>query len=145
MVKVRFFKVFQCLNLQSLTVIKVLSISFWHLDSVDLEWKRQNQPESMWYAKGMREWSLSALPIFLSYQRDPCFEGLWNLFTQIKRSHIHLPVRLWIIDPHNRAPKKNSSHRNEVLLQDTTYLIQRPCYQRGSPPDHGKETQTAVV
>ena len=93
----------------------------------------------------MREWSLSALPIFLSYQRDPCFEGLWSLFTQIKRSHIHLPVRLWIIDPHNRAPKKNSSHRNEVLLQDTTYLIQRPCYQQGSPPDHGKETQTAVV
>ena len=42
--------------------------------------------------------------------------------------------------------------------QDTTHLIQRPRYQRGSPcqvpagnpttrrpPDHGKETQTAVV
>ena len=46
----------------------------------------------------------------------------------------------------------------QVLLQDTTYLPQRPCYQRGSPcqdptgnwttrraPDHRKETQTAVV
>ena len=44
-----------------------------------------------------------------------------------------------------------------MLLQDTTHLIQRPCYQRGSPcqdpasnrttrrPDHRKETQTAVV
>ena len=48
--------------------------------------------------------------------------------------------------------------RNEVLPQDTTHLIQRPCYQRGNPcqdpagnwttrrpPDHRKETQTAVV
>ena len=30
------------------------------------------------------------------------------------------------------APKKNTSHGNEVLPQDTTYLIQRPRYQRGS-------------
>ncbi|WP_293703724.1 hypothetical protein, partial [Thiolapillus sp.] len=30
-------------------------------------------------------------------------------------------------------PKKNTSHGNEVLPQDTTHLIQRPCYQRGSP------------
>ena len=35
--------------------------------------------------------------------------------------------------PHSRAPKKNTSPRNEVLLQDTTHLTQRPCYQRGSP------------
>ena len=62
------------------------------------------------------------------------------------------------MDPHRRAPKKNTSHGNEVLPQDTTHLIQRPCYQRGSlcqdpagnrttrkPPDHRKETQTAVV
>ena len=48
--------------------------------------------------------------------------------------------------------------RIEVLLQDTTHLIQRPSYQRGSPcqdpasnwttqrpPEHCKETQTAVV
>ena len=47
---------------------------------------------------------------------------------------------------------------NEMLPQDTTQLIQRPCYQRGSPcqdpagnrttripPDHRKETQTEVV
>ena len=71
---------------------------------------------------------------------------------------IHLPVCLWIMDPHSRAPEKNTSHGNEVLLQDTTHLIQRPCYQRGSPcqdpasnwttrrpPDDCKETQTAVV
>ena len=72
--------------------------------------------------------------------------------------HIHLPVRLWIMDPHSRAPNKNTSHGNEVLPKDITHLIQRPCYQRGSPwhdpasnrtarrpPDHCKETQTAVV
>ena len=58
----------------------------------------------------------------------------------------------------SRALKKNTSHGNEVLPQDTTHLVQRPCYQLGSPcqdpagdwttrrpPDHGKETQTAVV
>ena len=61
------------------------------------------------------------------------------------------------MDPHSRAPKKNTSHENEVLPQDTTRLIQRACYQRGSPcqdpagnrttrkPDHRKETQAAVV
>ena len=62
------------------------------------------------------------------------------------------------MDPHSTAPKKNTSHGNEVLPQDTTRLIQRPCYQRGSvcqdpagnqttrrPPDHRKETQTEVV
>ena len=27
------------------------------------------------------------------------------------------------MDPHSRAPKKNTSHGNEVLLQDTTHLI----------------------
>ena len=71
--------------------------------------------------------------------------------------HIHLPVCLWILDPHSRAPKKNTSHGNEVLPQDTTHLIQRPCYQRGSPchdpagnwttrrPDNRKEMQTAMV
>ena len=59
----------------------------------------------------------------------------------------------------NHGPsKKNASHGNEVLLQDTTHLIQRPCYQRGNlcqdpagnpttyrSPDHRRETQTAVV
>ena len=32
------------------------------------------------------------------------------------------------MDSHSRAPKKNTSHGNEVLPQDTTHLIQRPCY-----------------
>ena len=62
------------------------------------------------------------------------------------------------MDPHSRAPKKNTSNGNGVLPQDTTHLIQRPCYQRGSPcqdpagnwttrrpPDNHKEMQTAVV
>ena len=62
------------------------------------------------------------------------------------------------MDPHFRAPKTNTNQGNEVLPQDTTHLIQRPCYQRGSPcqdpagnwtrrrlPDDRKETQTAVV
>ena len=62
------------------------------------------------------------------------------------------------MDPHSRAPEKNTSHGNEVLLQDTAHLIQRLYYQRGSPcqdpagnwttwrpPDNCKETQTAVV
>ena len=65
---------------------------------------------------------------------------------------------LSIMDPHSRAPKKNTSHGNEVLPQDTTHLIQRPCYQWGSPcqdpagnwtiwrsPDDCKKMQTAVV
>ena len=51
-----------------------------------------------------------------------------------------------------------TSHGNEVLPQDTTHLIQRPCYHRGSPcqdpagnwttrgsPDDRKQTQTSVV
>ena len=62
------------------------------------------------------------------------------------------------MDPHSRAPKKNTSHGNEVLPQDTTHLLQRPCYQRGNPcqdpagnwttrrpPDDHKEMQIAVV
>ena len=72
--------------------------------------------------------------------------------------HIHLPVCLWIMDPHSRASKKNTSHGNEVLPQDTTHLLQRPCHQQGSPchepagnrttrrpSDHRKKTQAAVV
>ena len=55
-------------------------------------------------------------------------------------------------------PKKNTSHGNEVLPHFTKHLIQRLYYQRRSPcqdpagkwttqrpPDHRKETQTAVV
>ena len=87
---------------------------------------------------------IKSLPPVPASQRVPC--------------HIHLPVCLWIMDPHSTVPKKNASHGNEVLLQDTTHIIQRPCYQQGSPcqdlavnrttqrpPDHCKETQTAVV
>ena len=36
------------------------------------------------------------------------------------------------MDPHSRAPK-DTSYGNEVLSQDTMHLIQRSCYQRGSP------------
>ena len=62
------------------------------------------------------------------------------------------------MDPHSRAPKKNTHHGNEVLPQDTTHLMQRPCYQRGSPcqdpagncttrrfPDDRRKSQTEVV
>ena len=62
------------------------------------------------------------------------------------------------MDPHIRAPKKNTRHGNEVLPQDTTHLIHRPCYQLESPcqdpagnwttrrpPDDRKETQTVVL
>ena len=72
--------------------------------------------------------------------------------------HIYLPVCLWIMDPRSTAPKRNTSHGNEVLPHDATHLTQRPFNQRGSPrqdpagdsttrrpPDHRKETQTAVV
>ena len=71
--------------------------------------------------------------------------------------HIYLLLCLWIMDPHSRAPKKNTSQGNEVLPQNTMHLIQRPCYQQGSPcqdpsgnwttwrSDDRKETQTAVV
>ena len=72
--------------------------------------------------------------------------------------HIHLPVCLRIMDPHSRSPNKNTNHGNEVLPQYTTHLIKRPCYERESPcqgpagnwttqrpPDHHRETQTAVV
>ena len=60
--------------------------------------------------------------------------------------------------PSQQSCKENTSHRNEALLQDSTHLIQRPFYQRGSPcqdpagnrttrrpSDYRKETQTAVV
>ena len=63
----------------------------------------------------------------------------------------------WLGD-HLTAGKKNTSHGNEMLPQDTTHLIWRPCYQGGSPcqdpagnwttrrpSDHHKEMQTAVV
>ena len=45
--------------------------------------------------------------------------------------HIHLPVCLWVMDPHSRAAKKNTSHGNEVLPQNATHPIQRSHYPRG--------------
>ena len=59
----------------------------------------------------------------------------------------------------NHGPSQQSSKQEyKVLPQDTMHLIQRPCYPRRSrcqdpagnrttrrPPDHRKETQTAVV
>ena len=44
---------------------------------------------------------------------------------------------------HSRAPRKNTSHGNEVLPQDTTHLIQRPCYQRESPYQDSAGNRTA--
>ena len=92
-----------------------------------------------------------------SFERQEYFSQFQDT-TDPLPCHIHLPGCLWIMDPHSSAPKKNTSHGNEVLPQDTTHLIQRPCYQRGSlcqdpagngttrrPPDDCKETQTAVV
>ena len=92
------------------------------------------------------------------------FADWQEYFSQLKDTtgalpcHIHLPACLWIMDPHSRAPKKNTSHGNGVLPQDTTHLIQRPCYQQGRTrrdpagnwttrrfPDNRKKTQTAVV
>ena len=86
---------------------------------------------------------------------------VWNdssISLSSKICHIHLPVCLWIMDPHSTALKKNANHGNKVLLQDTMHLLQRPCYQWGSTcqdpagnqttqrhPDHCKEAQTAVV
>ena len=65
-------------------------------------------------------------------------------------------VCLWTMDP-RRRPAKNTSHGNEVLLQDTTHLIQKPFYWWGSlclhpagswttwrSPDHDKERQSGM-
>ena len=43
---------------------------------------------------------------------------MWN--TEVLGYAIHF------LDPHSRAPKKYTSHGNEVLQQYTTHLIQRP-------------------
>ena len=86
--------------------------------------------------------------------------GMTGVFLSVPRYNwrTFLPACLWIMDPHSRASKKNTSHGNEMLLQDIMHLIQRPCYQLGSPcqdpagnqttwrpPDHSKEMQTPVV
>ena len=94
-------------------------------------------------------------PVSLEWQK---YFSQFQDTTDALPCHSHLPVCLWIMGPHSWAPNKNTSHGNEVLPHDTTHLIQRPCYQRGSPcqdpagnrttrrpPDYCKETQTAVV
>ena len=52
---------------------------------------------------------------------------VWNGRTISLSSKIRLmhpfSACLWIMDPHSRAPKKNTSHGNEVLPQDTTHLM----------------------
>ena len=86
-----------------------------------------------------------------------CFSQFQDT-TNVLPCHIHLPVCFWIMDPQSRTSKRSTSPGNEVLPQDTAHLMQRPCYQRGSPrqdpagnrttrrsPYHRKETQTEVV
>ena len=59
---------------------------------------------------------------------------------------------------HHRRAAKNIINGSELLPTDTMHLMQKACYQRGSPcqdpvgnlttrrpPDRRKETQTAVV
>ena len=98
-----------------------------------------------------------ALKIETNFEHQEQFSQLQDT-TDALPCHTHLSVCLWIMDPYSRDAKKNTSHGNEVLPQDTTLLIQRPCYQRGSPcqdpagnrttrrpSDHCKETGTEVV
>ena len=105
------------------------------------------------------------LGVCIPFNTDKAETGLdWQeYFSQLQDMHWcaplshHLLVCLWVMDPHSRAPKKNTSYGNEVRPQDTTHLIQRPCYQQRSPcqdptgnwttqrPDNRKETQTVVV
>ena len=44
---------------------------------------------------------------------------MWVNTSDALPCHIHLPVCLWLVDPHSRAGKKNTSHWNEVLRQDS--------------------------
>ena len=53
--------------------------------------------------------------------------------TNVLPCHIHPPVCLWIMDPHSRAPMKNTSHGNEVLPQDT---IQKSLPRSSRQSDH---------
>ena len=103
----------------------------------------QNTDDCVFQLGGVRRW----------------FE-IWNLLITNGEEKKYMGGRT---DKHHVDPEKNvsffwSNHENEVLPQDTMHLVQRPCYQRGStcqdpagnrttrrPPDHRKETQTAVV
>ena len=96
-------------------------------------------------------WSLGSVPLDAEH-KQPRTMPSWEQAQ-------HTDICMWM-DQDCRDPslKKNTSYGNEVLLQDTTHLIQRPCYQWGSPcqdpggnwprqrpADHCKETQSAVV
>ena len=109
-------------------------------------WWRQFATDSLYSVTG---WNQFGMTEYFSQFQDT---------TDVLPCHIHLPVCLPIMDPHSRVLKKNASHGNEVPLQDNMHLIQRPCYQRGSPfqdpagkrttrrpPDRHIETQTAMV
>ena len=108
-------------------------------------------PESRYYVLGV---NMIVISYVYNHVYIPYVITVFGLVTET----LLRMLRFVSMDPHSRAPKKNTSHGNEVLPQDTTDLIQRPCYQRGSPcqdpagnritrrpPDHRKETQTAVV
>ena len=92
---------------------------------------------------------------------------VWNdisisLSSKIRRMRsLVTPIFLYACESWTLAAevkRRIQAMENEVLPQDTTHFIQRPCYQRGSPcqdpagnrttrrpPDHRKETQTAVL
>ena len=75
------------------------------------------------------------------HQHCHCFTIITTSAAVIFWFHfIRPPVCLWIMYPHSRAPKKNTSHGNEVLPQDTMHLIQRPCYQWGSLPRSSRQS-----
>ena len=63
---------------------------------------------------------------------------VWNdrsisLSSKIRLMHsLVTSIFLYACESHSRAPKKNTSQGNEVLLQDNMHLIQTPCYQRGN-------------
>ena len=73
--------------------------------------------------------ALSKVETSLEWQEH--FSQFQNL-TDVLPGHIHLPVCLWIMGHHCWAAKKNMSHGNEVLLQDTAHPMKRPLYYWGS-------------
>ena len=131
-------------NLKKKHFVVYNSVTLWPWNRVKYDWyKLVHLAEQIWrqIPNQRRKWRFEPQDTYFIIPR-----------------HIQLPVCLSIIDPYGRAPKKNTSHGYEVLPQDTTHRIQRPCYQRGSPCqdpagnrttrrhlDDRKETQTAVV
>ena len=94
-----------------------------------------------------RRWAWCYIYDVISGRISPDISDLWQGIIDLQL--VSQVLKQW---------QKNTSHGNEVLVQDTTHLIQRQCYQGGSPcqdpagnwtagrpPDHWKEMQTAVV